>query len=79
MLFDSTVWQVQGSDNGDASLNMPLLNDDVQVFDAPPKVVHAPMAQSQGTSMQSMGSMEMDPLINMNTSLVRIIIPKLYT
>ncbi len=51
MLFDSTVWQVQGSDNGDASLNMLLLNDDVQVFDAPPKVVHAPMARSQGTSM----------------------------
>jgi hypothetical protein len=36
LLFDPIVWQVQGSDNGDANPNMPLLNDDVRVFDAPP-------------------------------------------
>ncbi len=30
------IWQVQGSNNGDANPNMPLLDDDVQVFDAPP-------------------------------------------
>jgi hypothetical protein len=34
MLFDMTGWQVQGSNNGDANPNMPLLH--VQVFDAPP-------------------------------------------
>jgi hypothetical protein len=36
MLYDPTIWQVQGSNNGDANPNMPLLDDDVQVFDAPP-------------------------------------------
>jgi hypothetical protein len=30
LLYDQMVWQVQGSNNGDA--NMPLLNDNVQVF-----------------------------------------------
>jgi hypothetical protein len=30
------------------------------------------------TSMQSMGSMEMDPPINVNTPLGQIIIPKLF-
>jgi hypothetical protein len=46
MLSNSTVWQVQGSNDGNANLNMPLLNDDVQVFDAPLEVVHAPTTQS---------------------------------
>jgi hypothetical protein len=46
MLSNSTVWQVQGSNDGNANLNMPLLNDDVQVFDAPLGVVHAPTIQS---------------------------------
>jgi len=30
------VFQVQGYDNGDANLNMPLLDDDVQMSNAPP-------------------------------------------
>jgi hypothetical protein len=29
LLFDMMVWQVQGSNNGDANMNMPLLNNDV--------------------------------------------------
>jgi hypothetical protein len=36
LLFDLTIWQVQGFNNGNANSNMSLLNDDVQVFDAPP-------------------------------------------
>jgi hypothetical protein len=36
LLFDLTIWHVQGSNNGDANLNMPLLDIDVQVSDAPP-------------------------------------------
>ncbi len=36
LLFDSMVSQVQGYDNGDANLNMPLLDDDVQMSNAPP-------------------------------------------
>jgi hypothetical protein len=36
LLSNLMVWQVQGSDNGDANPNMPLLGDDDQVFDAPP-------------------------------------------
>jgi len=36
LLFDSTIWQVQGSNNGNANSNMSLLNDNVQVSDAPP-------------------------------------------
>jgi hypothetical protein len=40
---------------------MPLQEDDVQVFDAPPQVVHAPMAQIQSMPMESMISMEVDP------------------
>jgi hypothetical protein len=71
LLFDSIVWQVQGFDNGDANLNMPLLNNDVQMFNAPPQAIHAPMAPSQDTSMQSM---EVDPPINVNTPLTQIII-----
>jgi hypothetical protein len=45
------VWQVEGFDNADANSNIPLLEDDVQVFDAPPQAVHAPMAPSQSTPM----------------------------
>jgi hypothetical protein len=56
---------------------MPLLDDNVQVFDAPPQVVHAPTAPNQNMSMQSMNSMEMNPLINANTPLVQIIISEL--
>ncbi len=53
---------------------MPLLDDDVKTSDAPlmhppPQVVHAPMVPTQKMSMQSMGFMEEDPLINVNTSL----------
>jgi len=29
LLSNMMVWQVQGFDNGDVNLNMPLLNDDV--------------------------------------------------
>jgi hypothetical protein len=36
LLFDLTAWQVQGFDNGNANPNMPLLDNDVQMFDAPP-------------------------------------------
>jgi len=42
----------------------------------PPQVIHVPVAPNQNKSMQSMGSMEMDPLINVNTQLTRIIISK---
>jgi hypothetical protein len=78
LLFNSTIWWVQGFDNGDANLNIPLLNDSIQVSDAPPQVVHAPMAPSQHTPMQSMGSMEAIPPINSKIPLVQIIIPKSY-
>jgi hypothetical protein len=44
LLSNLMVWQVQGFDNGDANLNMPLLDDNVKMFDAPPKVVHASTA-----------------------------------
>jgi hypothetical protein len=37
LLSNMMVWQVQRSNNGDANSNMPLLNDDVQVSDAPPQ------------------------------------------
>jgi len=33
LLFDPMVWQVQGSDNGDTNPNIPLLDDDVPMFD----------------------------------------------
>ncbi len=36
LLFNSMVWQVQGFNNGNANSNMPLLDDDVQVSNAPP-------------------------------------------
>jgi hypothetical protein len=51
LLFDLTIWQVQKFNNGDPNLNMPLLDNDVQVFNAPPQAIHAPMAPSQDTSM----------------------------
>jgi len=53
---------------------MPLLDDDVQVPNASPQAIHAPMAPSQDMSMQSMSSMAMDPAISPNTSLAQIII-----
>ncbi len=43
--------------------------------DAPPQNVHALMALSENTSMQSMNSMEMDLPITANTPVIRIIIP----
>jgi hypothetical protein len=55
---------------------MPLLEDDVQVYDAPPQAIHAPMTPSQSMPMQSMGSMEVDPPISMNKPLTQIIILK---
>jgi hypothetical protein len=36
LLSDSNIWQVQRYNNGDANPNMPLLNDNVQVSNAPP-------------------------------------------
>jgi hypothetical protein len=51
LLSNMMVWQVQRSNNGDTNSNMPLLNDDVQVFDALPLVVHAPIALNQDTFM----------------------------
>jgi len=49
MLSNSTVWQVQGSNDGNANLNMPLLNDDVQVFGSmemdPQISVNTPLGQ----------------------------------
>ncbi len=78
LLFNLMVWQVQGSNYGDANLNMPLLDDNVQVFDASLEVVHAPTAPSQNMPMQSMGSMEVVPLISSNTPLIQIIISKPY-
>jgi hypothetical protein len=55
---------------------MALLNNNVQVSDAPPQAIHAPTAPNQNTSMQSMGFMEVDPPINANTPLAQIIISK---
>jgi hypothetical protein len=78
LLFDSTIWQVQGLDNGDANMSMPLSNDYIQVSDVPPQVVHVPMAPNQHTPMQSMGSMEAVPLINSKIPLIQIIILKSY-
>jgi hypothetical protein len=51
LLFDSTVWQVQRFDNGDANLNMPLLNNFVQMFDAPPKLYMLQWRLSQNMLM----------------------------
>ncbi len=70
LLFNLMVWQVQRSDNGDANPNMPLLEDDDQVFDAPPQAIHVLIALNQDTSMQLVGSMEMDPPISANTPLI---------
>jgi hypothetical protein len=36
LLSNSMVWQDQEFDNGDANPNMPLLDDNVQVYDASP-------------------------------------------
>jgi hypothetical protein len=35
LLYDLIVWQIQRHNNGDTNPNMPLLNDNVQVFNAP--------------------------------------------
>jgi hypothetical protein len=75
-LFDLMVWQVQRFDIGDVNMNMELLDNNVQVSNAPPQAIHAQMAPNQNTSMQSMGSMEVDPPINANTPLAQIIISK---
>jgi len=48
---------------------MPLLNDFIKVFDAPPYAINAPTAPSQHTAMQSMGSMEVFPPFNLNTPI----------
>jgi hypothetical protein len=36
LLFDSMVWRVQGSNNGNGNLDMPFLNNNVQVSNVPP-------------------------------------------
>jgi hypothetical protein len=36
LLSDLTIWQVQGFNNGNANSNISLLNNDVQVSNAPP-------------------------------------------
>ncbi len=36
LLSNSTIWQAQGSNNGDANPNMPLLDDNVQVSNVAP-------------------------------------------
>jgi len=36
LLSNSTIWQAQGSNNGDANLNMPLLNDNVRMSNVAP-------------------------------------------
>jgi hypothetical protein len=36
LLSDLMVWQMQRSNNGDVNLYMPLLNDHVQMLNAPP-------------------------------------------
>ncbi len=36
LLYDMIVWHVQGFDNGNANLNMSLLDDHVQVSNTPP-------------------------------------------
>jgi len=74
LLFDLTIWQVQAFDNGNANSNMPLLKNDFEMLNAPPQLVHVPMAPSQDRSMQLMNSMEMNPLISVNTPLIQIII-----
>ncbi len=51
LLSNLTIWQAQKFNNGDPNLSMPLLKNDVQVFNAPPQAIHAPMAPSQDTSM----------------------------
>ncbi len=56
--------------NGDANLNMPLLDDSIQMFNALSHVVHVLRALSQHMPMQSMGSMEVFPPIHSNTPLV---------
>ncbi len=76
LLFDLMVWQVQRFDISNVNLNMALLDNNVQVFDAPPQAIHVPTTANQNNAMQSMGSMEVDPPINMNTQLTRIIISK---
>jgi hypothetical protein len=40
----------------------------------PPNAIHASTTPSENMSMQSMNSMEVDPLINVNTPLTQIII-----
>jgi hypothetical protein len=79
LLSDPMVWQGQGFDNGDTNMNMPLLDNDVQVSNEtpPPPKLYMFQCQNQDTSMQSMGSIEMDPPITANTPLIRIIILKL--
>jgi hypothetical protein len=41
LLSNLTTWQVQGSNNGDANPNMPLLHNNVQVFNAPPRYTYS--------------------------------------
>jgi hypothetical protein len=55
------VWQVQGSNNGNANPNMPILDDHVQVSNAP-FMLYMPM--------QLMGSMQMFPPNSLNTPLI---------
>jgi hypothetical protein len=73
LLFDPMVWQVQGSDNGDTNPNIPLLDDDVPMFDVPPPPpinMNTPLDQiiiPQMDTQQTLNNIEdiqMDPFIN---------------
>jgi hypothetical protein len=56
LLFDLMVWQVQRSNIGDVNMNMALLDNNVQMFDAaPPQAIHVPVAPNQNKSMQING------------------------
>jgi hypothetical protein len=69
LLFNSMVWQVQQSNNGNPNLNIFILDDFVQVFHASLDV-HVPMVPSQHTPMQSIRSIKMLPPSSLNTPLI---------
>jgi hypothetical protein len=76
-IFDHT-WDapITTGDQKKNSITNPTTSKILEVSNAPPLNYNVLMAPSQNTSMQSMGSMEMDPLISMNTPLAQIIIPE---
>jgi hypothetical protein len=73
LLYDPTVLQVQGFDNGDANPNMPLFEGYVQVSNEPPEVVHVLTIQSQHTPNQWV-IWKCCPPSSLNTPLILIII-----